>query len=334
MRRLQKMSTRQKKALIILMIILPVLICISSHALFFREITASRYNKIMFYYIARNTTCNSNNFDEKIVALRDLVHENIHHIGKVGSHDHAIQHLLWGNGWCDQQSRVFMWLARGIGITSRLLFLKSESGSSPHSVAEVLTPDKRWVIVDSSFGLDLVTKDGKLAGQEDIKKDLSIITDNKKVKLASQPGSCWADPKFIAIYYNTPRYVITRKGVPFDFLKLVPPSRLRPIVNIIQKRYLKQLNIKDKYELKMLEARNYHLLGYHKRSKALYDKIINDSNNLQLIYKAEFYEALLLKDEGKYQEAVKYINEIIKEEQSSSYLSVLMDLKTRILEKM
>lgn len=318
------MSIRKKGLLIFLSFIVFILIVGSCYGLFIQKITPDRYNKIIFYYLARKATKDANNFDEKVIALRDLVHKNIHPVGQLTDYESMFEFMIFGNGWCDQQSRVFMWLARAIGITSRLLFLRLESGVSPHSVAEVLTPDNRWVIVDPLFSLDLITKDGKLAGQDDIKKDIKILTNSKQVRSALQYGDRWSDPKFLAIYYNPPRYVITKKGSPFDFLRAIPLSLLKPIINIIQQRYFEQQDIKNKYskegELVFVKARTFHLLGYYRESDRLYDKLIDESKDAQLKQKTQFYKALLLKDEGRYQEAVDYINSI----ENGPYKSILM----------
>ena len=147
-----------------------------SYYLFFVEITEKRYNKIMCYYITRAIISNAPTFEQKIISIRDFVNENVHSIHGYDNRldTRAIEKLISGIGWCDQQSRVFMQLVRSVGITSRLLFLRYQSGSSPHSVAEVLDSNGRWVIVDTAYKLDLINKNGDFATQTDIKDDLII----------------------------------------------------------------------------------------------------------------------------------------------------------------
>lgn len=306
--------------------------------LFFHNITESRYNKIMCYYLARSVTAGMNDFNDKVTALRDFVHENVHPVdGYYNRPDTvAIDELERGIGWCDQQSRVFMQLAGGLGIPSRLLFLVSDSGPSPHSIAEALTPDKRWILVDPFYKLDLINKDGNFATQADIKNDLTILENNKRIKSRARFKNNWADDKYISMYTNTPNYIVTREGTKFDFLRFVPVSCLRPFVNIIQNHYLDQFgrDIKDIYRFRMLKARAYHLLGYYDNSEKLYDEVIKNSGNLKLIRKAQFYYAKLLKDTKKYTEALEYIGAVIDKDKENPYLKYLYGMRAGMLERL
>ncbi len=324
----------KRNLLLIFSIVLVVFLAGAAYYLFFFNITEKRYNKIMCYYITRSLTDNRDNFKERVVAIRDFVNENVQPIH--GYHNRldtlAIEKLTSGIGWCDQGARVFMQLARSIGITSRLLFLRLESGSSPHSIAEALAPDGRWVIVDPQYKLDLINKDGELASQSDIRKNLNIIRDNKKVKSMAEFEKRWADPQYLAIYSNPPIYVTTKKGVKVDFLKFVPLRLIRPVASIISNRYLNQIapGIKNIYEFKMLKARTLHLLGYYEKSGRLYDEIVASSGDLPLIRKAGFYKAVLLKDQKRYDETQDYITDTINKDTSNPYIGYLRGLRTRL----
>ncbi len=295
------------------------------------------YNKIMCYYIARNITLGKDTPEKKICALRDFVHINIHAIPDYENRPDtkAIDKLVSGIGWCDQQARVFMQLARAIGIDTRLLFLVSAEGSSPHSIAEAQMPDGRWAIVSPFFNLELRNKSGELATQQDIKKDPAIITDNDKVKLRQRYEKRWSDPNFISIYYNTPRYVVEKKGVSIDLLRFVPLSWIRFVDKYIADRYIAQLRgkFKDEFELKMVKARTYHLIGYYKESELLYREIINTSKNPYLVYKAEYYETILLKNQKKYNQSIFFIEETIRRHNINPYKIYLIGLMSRCLEE-
>ena len=311
---------------------------LSSYLLFFHPITESRYNKIMDYYIAANLTRRLATFKEKVAALRNFVHENVH---PISGYDNrldtvGIDKLLSGIGWCDQQSRVFMQLGRAVGITSRLLFLLDNDGNSPHSVVEVLAPDKRWVLVSVLYNIEFINKDGKFATQADIKKHPDIVINNRRIKQRARFNAAWRDPKFLAIYSNTPIYVVEKKGVYLDLLRPILLSWLRPIINILQERYLegKRDSVKDIYEFKMLKARGYHLLGYYDKSERLYAEIIRRSDDPRLRYKAEFYRALLLKDKGEYYKAYKYVSRLVEIENESLYIDYLYGLRANILNRL
>jgi len=310
-----------------------------SYYLFFADITEKRYNRIMCYYVARSLTDNNDTFEGRVVAIRDFVHENVLSIN--GYHNRldtvAIEKLTSGIGWCDQQSRVFMQLARAKGITTRLLFLLLASGSSPHSVAEALAPDGRWMIVDSAYKLDLLKPNGSFATQADIKEDLSIVADNRRVKLRAQFEKRWADPEYLSVYYNLPRYVILKEGIKFDFLKYIPLPLIKPIVAILNDRYIEKNIIplaKDTYVADMVKARTEHLLGNYEKSKKAYEMIIENCGNLPLIRKAQYYKALLLKDQKRLEETYTYITSILEEGQDNPYYKYLLGLRARVLQDM
>jgi len=301
------------------------------------KISEKRYNKVMCYYSARSVTDGARNFKEKIIRLRDFVNENTASISDYYNRldTCAIEKLITGIAWCDQQARVFMQLARSMGITTRLLFLRNKEGFSPHSVAEALTPDGRWIIVDPAYKLDLIRKDGFCAGQADIKENPNIISRNKRVCLRAKYESRWAEADYLSIYSNPPRYVITKNGVEYDFLKFIPRVILRPIVRIINTKYLKQIKPKmaSPYEFEFIKARTLHLLEYYTESAALYDDIISGSSDILLKDKAEFYKAVLLKDQKKYKEAFEHIDGIILRGEDNPYYGYLLGLRARILEK-
>lgn len=317
-----------------------ILTALLSRNMFFYYLTESQYDKIMCYYIARKVAGDSNDFNEKVNRIRDFVHENVHPVGGYYCRPDtlAIEKLLSGIGWCDQQARVFMQLAHNTGITSRLLFLRLDSGSSPHSAAEVLTPDKRWALVDVGYKLDLVKKNGDLATQADIKNDPAILYGNKKVQLRSRFKERWADKGYLAIYYNDPIHIVTKKAMKFDYLRSVPISWLRPIITFIQDGFFDKIGsgIIDKYELEWLRARGYYLLDYYEKSEALYKEIVESSTNLQLVRKAEYYYSALLKDQKKYEEAYRYITGIINNDKDNGnpYLVYLYGVRAFVLERL
>ncbi len=294
----------KKNLLLIFSVALAVLLAGASYSLFFSNITEKRYNKIMCYYIARSLTADKHSFNEKITAIRDFVNENVQPIhGYPNRLDTlAIEKLTSGIGWCDQSSRVFMQLARSIGITSRLLFLRLESGSSPHSIAEALAPDGEWIVVDTMYKSDRVK-----------------------------------DPEYLAMFVNPPIYVTTKEGVKVDCLKFVPLRLIRPVVSIISNRYLNQTSawpVKNIYEFKMIKAGVYHLLGYYEKSAKLYDEIIEDCRDVPLMRKAGFYKVILLKGRKRYKDASDYITDTITKDRENPYIIYLRGLQIRILEKM
>ena len=319
-------------------LILIILLGLGVSYLSFFKSSEKRYSKIICYYVARSLTDDSDNFNGKIASIRSFVHENVLPIHAYPNKLDvlALEKLLSGIGWCDQQARVFMQLARSIGVTTRLLFLRAESGASPHSIAEALAPDGRWVIVDVGNNLDLINKKGKPATQTDIKEDLGIITENDRVKAYAKSQKLWHDPAYISMYYNPPAYVVVKEGSRVDFLKFVPRSILKPIVAIITYKYLERIkpDIKNDYEFKMIKARILELLEYFDKSEALYADIIENSEDLLLVRRAEYYRALLLYGRKRYEEAYNFITNVLAKDENNPYSMYLYSLRARVLKGM
>lgn len=326
-----------KKLTYSVLILCLILMAAGSSYLFLSEMTEKQYNKIMCYFIARNITEGKRDFYEKIDILRDFVHENVLPIAEYPNRldTCAIEKLISGIGWCDQSSRVFMSLARSLCVTTRLLMLKLPSGSSPHAIAEALAPDGRWVIVDSLNKLDLRNKNGDFATQADIQEDFGVIENNERVKLRAKYEKLWYDKEYLSMYVNKPEYIITKVGSKVDFLRFIPVKFLKPIVSIINERYLTRLrsDTSKAYEFKMAQARTYHLLNDYEKAKALYDEIIEKSNNPLLAYKAEYYNAILLKDRKEYGAALRYIGALLDKDKENPYIKYLHGLRARILLK-
>jgi len=309
-----------------------------TYFIFFYRITEKQYDKAMTYFVSRSITKDLRGFDEKIITIRDFVHYNVRPVTNYPNRldTIAIDKLLSGVGFCDQQSRVFMQLAHNVGITSRLLFLKPKSGPSPHSVAEALEPDGRWIIVDVAYNLDLVNAEGKFASQEDIRKDLNIVKNNEKVLLRTPFEKRLEDNTYLSIYGNEPVYIVTKNKTKFDPLRRVPLSWIRPFVSFIQNKYLEQIHsiINDPYEFKILKARGYHLLGYYDRGDSMYAEIIGNSRDLMVKRKAQYYYCVSLKDQKRYKDSYDYITSIIEKDKENPYREYLYGTKANLLKKM
>ncbi|MFA5147227.1 MAG: transglutaminase domain-containing protein [Candidatus Omnitrophota bacterium] len=322
----------------IILLIFAISLSLVSAGVYFLSFGISEkiYDKAMCYYIARHLTDGADTFEEKIASIRGFVHENVHPIAGYPNRldTVGIEKLTSGIGWCDQQSRVFMEIASGAGIATRLLFLKIEGGASPHTVAEALAPDGRWVIVDTGYDLDLRNRSGSCASQDEIRMDPAIVSENEKVRRRAPTETRWADGKYLSIYANTPEYIVTRKRMKFDILKAVPLSWIRPFTAAIKDRYLDRTltPLKDIYASAMVRARGYQLLGHYKKSDALYEKIIASSGDYLLARKAEFYYALSLKERNMHSEALGYITDTLRTHPGHPYLKYLYRMRASIFD--
>ena len=263
-------------------------------------------------YISSAVVGNNQDFEQKVRLLRNFVHENVHRL--YGEHNRpdtiGFEKLVYGIGWCDQQSRVFMQLAKKQNIKSRLLFLKNEQGASPHSIAEAWD-GQRWVIVDCTNDLDLSNKQGRMASAEDIKEDMSILLENKRLKAY---GGYWQDPAFLSMYHRTARCVNTKKPVNYQIFHHLPELPKRLFLGLITRIYIfknRSQFVNSTENLEYFRARICDLTGERKKAERLYRKMLQDKINPGLQDKVRFYLALLLKNLGRHQEAIAVLTDLI-----------------------
>ena len=177
--------------------------------------------------ISDTATKDSVTYEEKILALRRFVHKSmkapaigaVKKDGKVITFDeyyhfrdkkrfqmNTIEKLDYGYGWCDDLASMFMYLAHKQGIVTRMVYLHARPPrTEEHTIAEALTADGRWVIVDldPSYNLELFVKNGKIATRSDIAKNPNILRNNDTIKkLASKNPTLWNDENYTSIFYN------------------------------------------------------------------------------------------------------------------------------------
>lgn len=295
------------------------------------------YNSILMEHVSGRVTTGCDTFEEKVESLRNFVHENVHPVsGEENRLDTVgIDKLISGVGWCDQQARVFMQLAKKQGITTRLLFLKSENGSSPHSIAEAKYKD-RWVIVDPAYNLEFYNKDGEMASMDDIGEDFNIVLDNPKVKLWAANNPWWGNEANLTMYYRAPRYVNTKKASRFRVSDYLPGFLNGAFVHVAQEAYIfkNRNNFTGKNTLLYFRARNYHLAGRRKSAEALYAAILKNENHSSLRDKVRFFAALLLKESGRANEAAKALKDFTETRENSDWVLYAHGLRYKIYENM
>lgn len=91
-------------------------------------------------------------FDAKVVALRDYVRAHVRNIQFAGLtrpflRDTAADTLRTGKGRCGEAARVFVNMARAAGIPAQRLYLEGEKS---HVIAVAARPDSAVLVVDSS----------------------------------------------------------------------------------------------------------------------------------------------------------------------------------------
>lgn len=106
--------------------------------------------------------------------------------------------------WCDQAAYFFMRLADKQNMTTRMVYLFAQPPrTDQHTIAEVLTLDKRWVIVDvdRDNNFEFFNED-KIATRLDIANNLDILYKNAKFKELVDQGGSWQDEKYASMFYN------------------------------------------------------------------------------------------------------------------------------------
>jgi len=304
---------------VVIIVLLAVILMVTLYAV----VSEKHYNSVFAEYVSGRIIEGDDGFEQKVRSLRTFIHENVSPVkGEENRLDTvSVEKLTSGIGWCDQMSRVFMQLARKQGITTRLLFLLKENGSSPHSIAEAWDGE-RWVVVDPGFNLELSNKDGVMASREDIEADVSILRDNSKVKMFTVYNPIWEDEDFLAAYFRTPMYINTKKASRHIFLNWFPRGLRKFLVYGMQEIYiLKQKHLfTAPLAYLLFRARNYQLTGRTDESEKLYKKIIKEMPASTLKDKTRYFLALLLKEQGRYDEGINVLTEMINECENSHWV--------------
>ena len=291
------------------------------------------YNKIFMWRVADRLTKDSGTPEDEAILLRAFVHENVHPVP--GEHNRldtiGIEKLTSGIGWCDQVSRVFMQLARSQSISTRLLFLLNEDGSSPHSIAEAWV-GKKWATMDAAYDIDFRTKVGEMASMPDMMRDHSIVTKNAKVMEFAKYNSWWKDEKNLSMYYREPEYINTKKGSNLKAVGRIPDFLKTFVLNILQEAYMIRNARNHPNDYLYFKARNYCLSGNLKRCEYFYKKALVKNAGTTIGDKTKFFFALYLKDVSRYDEAIEVLTALINNPSNKGWLPYAYGLRSRVYE--
>ena len=293
------------------------------------------YNAVMADYISSEILSGHGTFEEKVRKLRSFVHQNVSpvHGEECRADTVAVDKLVSGVGWCDQMSRVFMQLAQKRGLTTRLLFLLNENGSSPHSIAEAWD-GHRWVIVDTAYDLDIYNNAGEMASAADIKDDPRILSDNPKVKTFARYNPIWEDDNYLSIYYRKPQYINKKDGKAIRIFDFLPSILKKAFVYPVQDLYIlkKKKDFLNDTEFLYFKARNYQLAGRMKDAEKIYKDILDRDDAVSVKDETRFFLALLLKEETRYDEALKVITDLIVDHKNTAWVVYSYGLRASIYE--
>ncbi|MBN1354168.1 MAG: hypothetical protein JW994_05840 [Candidatus Omnitrophica bacterium] len=313
-----------------------ILLLSAGTALAYIAINEKGYNSILMEYISGAVAGDKDDFQDKVRLLRDFVHYNVHPVyGEKNRLDTVgIDKLVSGIGWCDQTSRVFMQLAKKQGITTRLLFLLNEKGSSPHTVAEAWD-GKRWILVDTIYAIDFYNKKGEPASLSDIREDFDIVTKNPRVKVLGQHNSWWGETENLTMYYRDPVEIVTKEGSKVRVLSYLPLAVKKFFVSALQELYIfkKSKSFTSRDGFLYFKARSYHLVGRTKKAERIYREILEGDATPAIKTKTYFFMALLLKDEKKLNESVEVLSDLITQN-GNNWILYAHGLRRRLYENL
>ena len=281
-----------------------ILIAVSlSAAAGYMYLDEKAYNSLLTEYVSAAVAGDQKTFEGKVRALRKFVHETIHPVAGEECRPDTVplEKLVSGIGWCDQVSRVFMQLAKWQGITTRLLFLMTKDGTSPHTIAEALD-GRRWVLVDAAYGLELVNARGGMATADDVRADPSVLTGNSRVAAFGEYSPIWKNPDYLGVYSNKPEYIFTKKGRAVGPMWFAPGPVKKMAMAVIRGAYFRKIKsgYSDPAAFDYFKARNFDLTGETGKACVLYAAVIRAASGTPLEDRARFFLALSLRAQKKY----------------------------------
>ena len=269
------------------------------------------YERVVFQVIADRVTQGAPDAQSALVRILDYVHprvvlpSNDRPVGDV----EPLEILAAGRGWCDQSANVFAQMVRTLPLDVRLVFLRTENGRSPHSIAEVYL-DGQWRVVDPFVGMPIFSRDGKLATRREIGEDPDLLSDiPNKEQMAS-----W--------YKQEPILFNTWHGKRKAWLDHCPKPVRKTLLCAIQEFYF-QLPIATRGlspEQRLLKrARHYTFLRRTRAAERLFNRLRAQSKDESVRQDAGYFLARYYKHLGRFDEALKLFDLSLKEKTVTSW---------------
>ena len=249
------------------------------------------YDDLLYSVVARQVTLGALDDAERVDRLTQYVFENVHAPRDALLDDDGppAQTLIGGYGFCDQQVRLFMELARMAGLSTRELFLlDTTTGASPHTVAEV-QEGSRWAVVDVLFGHAAKRADGSpatvadvVAGSDPIIRLTGLTpSDYEHARVQLQMG---ANPIVGRLWQLFPIWLIDR--VQDLYLRMAPPTI--PVPNGFSQ-------FRQPDQQLYWQARNHELFGRRDSALAEYQHLLDGYPSSRYANDARYNLALLAK---------------------------------------
>lgn len=283
-----------------------------------QEKLAHFYERVVFQVIADRVTQGAPDAQARVLRLLDYVHAQV--LGPTNdrpiSDIEPLEILAAGRGWCDQGANVFSQLVRTLPLDARLVFLRDERGSSPHSIAEVYL-DGEWRVVDTLGGIPFFNRGGKLATPEELAQDPALLTENPEVKLMGELNATRSFTRTVSLYKQSPTIFNTWQGKRKIWLERCPEPFRQQILCLIQDLYFR-LPIATRglsaQQRLLKRARHYTFLGRTRLAERAYAQLIEQPEDKMIRQEARYFLGCTYQQLGRFNEALEQFNAFLKEE--------------------
>jgi TolA-binding protein len=273
------------------------------------------YREVSYQYLADRLTSGASSDAERAVRLFDFVHGQVNVVGAPVVDDNPWNDLVRGIGWCDQQSWDLATLLSKQGIHARFAMLRTASGVSPHTVAEVKLGE-RWALFDPLNGLYYRKPDGTFATLEEVTGEPALIAQESKIRqLPSGVRETFLGSvsNFYPMGQEPTRWssLLLKKNrsrgqrIVNRAIQVVVGALGKPFAHAYQDLYYATEGADGRSaEALLRRARNYHLYGRHAKAERTYRLLLERFPHRSQAEDAQFYLAAALTDLGRHAESL------------------------------
>ena len=268
----------------------------------------------------------------------DFIYNNLYTIrGEPVVNSGALNDLLRGIGWCDQQTNAFTILCYYKGIKASLVMLKGDKDISRHTVARVLLNGK-WKIVDPLNGVIFKNSGGLITSFTDIQQGKPGFRSRKYGDFNSD----WFNSSYKSNFMDQFPPVVW--SWPGEF-KDQKRARIRKLIDIYyalfgefyfflyQDFYLSRVSelSVEKFDLKKpdiktyFKARNYQLCGRFNKAVKVYSKVSENYPGSPYEERSKLFKSACLLKMGELDTAYAELDSFLSNNKKSTWAGVARD---------
>lgn len=172
---------KKKRGIIIIFFILVAFLILGKYLI--PEVYDYIYGYFLFRWIGSNLTVNIEQDFDKAAMVAFWVFDNIKGVERNPYmpiiDDNFLNIYKRGFGYCDQSAHVYATMMYWLGFKTKLLILRKEDGTSPHTVALVKIKDK-FMIVDTMYKFIFADRNKNSIGIDEL-RDSEVFDEYLKV---------------------------------------------------------------------------------------------------------------------------------------------------------